>query len=128
MKKCIYGGGSLASVGTLTEWPTIHDDETQGFALSWPYEFKYAEGTGYDTVIINNGRVGMTGKDYMGPWNADGQPIYYDEDNVSHVYDLTDADQVALLKAAREDNGDVYGGGKGIAGDRYVMMARPSKM
>jgi hypothetical protein len=121
VKKCIYGGGSLASVGTLTEWPTIHDDETQGFALSWPYEFKYAEGTGYDTVIINNGRVGMTGKDYMGPWNANGQPIYYDEDNVSHVYDLTDADQVALLKAAREDNGDVYGGGKGIAGDRYVM-------
>ena len=121
VKKCVYGGGSLASVGTLTEWPTIHDDETQGFALSWPYEFKYAEGTGYDTVIINNGRVGMTGKDYMGPWNANGQPIYYDEDNVSHVYDLTDTDQVALLKAAREDNGDVYGGGKGIAGDRYVM-------
>ena len=121
VKKCVYGGGSLASVGTLTEWPTIHDDETQGFALSWPYEFKYAEETGYDTVIINNGRVGMTGKDYMGPWNTNGQPIYYDENNVSHVYDLTDADQVALLKAAREDNGDVYGGGKGIAGDRYVM-------
>ena len=120
VKKCVYGGGSLASVGTLTEWPTIHDDETQGFALSWPYEFKYAEETGYDTVIINNGRVGITGKDYMGPWNANGQPIYYDE-NGSHVYDLNDADQVALLKAAREDNGDVYGGGKGIAGDRYVM-------
>ena len=121
VKKCVYGGGSLASVGTITEAPTIHDDETQGFALSWPFEFKYAEETGYDTVIINNGRVGMTGKDYMGPWNANGQPIYYDENNVSHVYDLTDADQVALLKAAREDNGDVYGGGKGIAGDRYVM-------
>ena len=120
VKKCVYGGGSLASVGTLTEWPTIHEDETQGFALSWPFEFKYAEGTGYDTVIINNGRVGITGKDYMGPWNTNGQPIYYDENGI-HVYDLNDVDQVALLKAAREDNGDVYGGGKGIAGDRYVM-------
>ena len=120
VKKCVYGGGSLASVGTITEAPTIHDDETQGFALSWPFEFKYAENTGIDSVIINNGRVGLTGKDYMGPWNANGQPIYYD-DNGSHVYDLTDADQVALLKAAREDNGDVYGGGRGIAGDRYVM-------
>ena len=125
VKKCVYGGGSLASVGTLTEWPTIHDDETQGFALSWPYEFKYAEGTGYDTVIINNGRVGITGKDYMGPWNASGQPIYYEPNDVNQVnprvYDLGNTDQVALLKAAREDNGDVYGGGKGIAGDRYVM-------
>ena len=120
VKKCVYGGGSLASVGTITEAPTIHDDETEGFALSWPFEFKYAENTGIDSVIINNGRVGLTGKDYMGPWNANGQPIYYD-DSGSHVYDLTDADQVALLKAAREDNGDVYGGGRGIAGDRYVM-------
>ena len=125
VKKCVFGGGEMASVGTLTEWPTKHENESLCFALSWPYEFKYAAGTGYDTVIINNGRVGMTGKDYMGPWNASGQPIYYrpnDEDQDDpQVYDLTDADQVALLKAAREDNGDVYGGGKGKAGNRYTM-------
>ena len=50
---------------------------------------------------------------------------YYEPNDVNQVnprvYDLGNADQVALLKAAREDNGDVYGGGKGIAGDRYVM-------
>ena len=122
VKKGVYGGGELASVGTITEEPIKHGEEEviKDFALSWPYEFKYAEGTGYDTVIINNGRVGITGKDYMGPWNAAGQPIYYDETG-SHVYDLTNADQVALLKAAREDNGDVFGGGKGKAGDRYEM-------
>ena len=125
VKKCVYGGGELSSVGTLTEWPTIHDDVEQGFALSWPFEFKYEENTGIDSVIVNNGRIGITGKDYMGPWNANGQPVYYDEDDENQVtpivYDLTNADQVALLKEAREDNGDVYGGGKGIAGDRYVM-------
>ena len=122
VKKGVYGGGELASVGTITEEPIKHGEEEviKDFALSWPYEFKYAEGTGIDSVIINNGRVGITGKDYMGPWNTAGQPIYYDETG-SHVYDLTNAEQVALLKAAREDNGDVFGGGKGKAGDRYEM-------
>ena len=41
-----------------------------------------------------------------------------------HVYNLNPSDtinEIAKLKKAREDNGDVFGGGKGVAGDRYVM-------
>lgn len=125
VKKCVFGGGEMASVGTLTEWPTKHENETQCFALSWPYEFKYQVNTGIDSVLVTGGRIGLTGKDYMGPWNASGRPVYYEPGDVNQVnpieYDLNDEDQVESLKAIREDNGDVYGGGKGKAGERYTM-------
>lgn len=125
VKKCVYGGGEMASVGTLTEWPTKHENETKCFALSWPYEFKYQAKTGIDTVLVTGGRIGLTGKDYMGPWNSAGEPIYYAESDVNQLtpikYDLTTTDGANALKEKREDNGDVYGGGKGKAGNRYTM-------
>ncbi len=94
VQKNVYGGGELASVGTInsyTEHPEPEESTTNStFNLSWPYEFVYAENTGTATIKVTGGRIGITGKDVMG--------------NVE-----------------KEDNGDIYGGGKGIAGDRYVM-------
>lgn len=91
VKKSVYGGGEMASVGYITNsiiHPETGDNST--FNLSWPWEFVYAEGTGNANVVVNGGRVGITGKDEMG-------------------------------NGKKEDNGDIYGGSKGLVGDRYVM-------
>lgn len=122
VKKNVYGGGEMASVGiinyTLKAWrdtkeaaeadgnvvfknpdpetnkyaayATIvkHDDEANSFALSWPYKYEYFPGyEGKTNITITGGRVGLTSAE--------------DENN----------------PFADKDNGDVYGGGKGIAGD-----------
>ena len=120
IKKCVYGGGKLGSVGTIYNDSIKHPDETQNFALSWPYEFNYKNNTGRATVNVTGGRIGITGKDYMGPWNKQGQPIYY-KNGQEKVYNLSDADDVKKLKKAREDNGDVFGAARGVVGDRYLM-------
>ena len=84
----VYGAGSMASVGKIKE--TIkHDNADEGFALSWPYEFKFETQKdandqdvptgGKATININGGHIGTT--------YADG--------------------------------GDVYGSARGEAGDRY---------
>ena len=129
VKKNVYGGGERGSVGLIDysinadhEFINItkHENEANSFALSWPYKYEYFEGfTGNTHVNITGGRIGITGKDFMGPWNASGTPMVMI--NGEYVaYDGSEAHQAAL-KAAREDNGDVYGGGHGIAGDRYDM-------
>jgi hypothetical protein len=67
----VYGAGSMASVGTVTsetEHREITDEGTpnevvHGFALSWPYEFVFAEGTGKATINITGGHIGITGTD-----------------------------------------------------------------
>ena len=112
IRKSVYGGGEMASVGVIdyraketTSEPAAdkvkigpidgktyyyenivkHGDETKEFALSWPYEFKYVTGfEGATHVNITGGRLGLKGSD---------------ED------------------ATLTDNGDVYGAGKGLAGD-----------
>ena len=112
IRKSVYGGGEMASVGVIdyraketTSEPAAdkvkigpidgktyyyenivkHGDETKEFALSWPYEFKYVDGfEGATHVNITGGRLG-----------------------------LKDSDKDDSLT----DNGDVYGAGKGMAGD-----------
>ena len=112
IRKSVYGGGEMASVGVIdyraketTSEPAAdkvkigpiggktyyyenivkHGDETKEFALSWPYEFSYVSGyEGATHVNITGGRLGLKGSD---------------ED------------------ATLTDNGDVYGAGKGLAGD-----------
>ena len=112
IRKSVYGGGEMASVGIInyraaetTSEPAAdkvkigpidgktyyyenivkHGDETKEFALSWPYEFKYVDGfEGATHVNITGGRLG-----------------------------LKDSDKDDSLT----DNGDVYGAGKGMAGD-----------
>jgi len=99
IKKSIYGGGNMGSVGKLIGTPVVHNTEkTSGmgagalydFGLSWPVELQYVQGTGNTSVTVTGGRIGITGKDVM------------------------------VTGGEREDNGDIYGGSKGEPADRYV--------
>ena len=132
VKKSVYGGGELASVGIIncraevvteepsadkvvvkheegsSEWTiysnmvnhtgsTKEDGAVYDFGLSWPYEFQYVPTyDGKTHVHISGGRIGLT----------------KDEDGVNNPFEDF-------------DNGDVYGGGKGKAGDYkdYVFCA-----
>ena len=115
VRKSVYGGGEMASVGIMDcrvkidnnatdpvytegtdkyvyEHFHSHLDENNGFALSWPFHFENAPGYFGEThVNITGGRIGVANGD-------------------------TDINT---------DNGDVYGGGKGIAGEykNYVYCA-----
>ena len=101
VRKSVYGGGEMASVGILDcrvdengNYINVHShlEGDDGFALSWPYHFENAQGYfGATHVKVTGGRIGV----------ADG------DDDIN------------------TDNGDVYGGGKGIAGDykNYVFCA-----
>ena len=123
IRKSVYGGGEMASVGvincraaeltsgTSTEGKVYfhdtesnkdfyyenmvkHADATKEFALSWPYEFNYVDGyEGATHVNITGGRLGL----------------------------ITEGGRFGLSSADTDtgfdDNGDVYGAGKGQAGD-----------
>ena len=151
IKKCIYGGGEMASVGIInyilddTQYNTENDvpagklifridpetnkyvvyknivkhvDEEKSFALSWPYQLDYIQDyKGNSYVNIYGGRIGITGKDFMGPFNADGNPLDSNGNVLSE--DKDNKADAKKIKDARLDNGDVFGGGKGFAGDRY---------
>ena len=128
VKKSVYGGGELASVGHITD-SIKHDSVTSSplyhpLNISWPYQFDYENGTGIATVNVKGGRIGIAGKDFMGPWDENGNPIkeYRLVNGVvdTVLFDLTNTDDIDKLKKARKDNGDVFGGGKGIAGPRYT--------
>lgn len=117
VKKSVYGGGEMASVGIIdcrvkidntTDDPVYtdatgkyvyeknhkHNHEDNDFILSWPYHFENREGYyGTTHVNITGGRIGL----------------YSSQENTFED----------------KDNGDVCGGGKGIAGDfnNYVFCA-----
>ena len=102
VKRNVYGGGELASVGIFNyeveldgegkptdNYKSIvkHDNVDNGFALSWPYKVQYLPNyTGNTYINVYGGRLGVS-----------------DADNTW------------------KDNGDIYGGSKGKAGDRYDM-------
>jgi len=90
----VYGGGSMGSVGTITNWEDTltvakHQDirvvdgkdVVYGLGLSWPYKFEYVDTTGTATVTVTGGRIGIDDTNY----------------------------------------GDVYGAPRGKAGDRYAV-------
>ena len=116
IKKSVYGGGELATIGSYAD--TTKHTASHPFNVSWPYEFVYKAGTGTASINMTGGRIGITGKDYMGPWalgtgsqgqdtliavNAQGTPL-----SSSQIDD------------ARQDNGDLYGGCKGKPMERYI--------
>ena len=97
----VYGGGEMASVGTI-KTTTKHEESgtnAHPFYLSWPYELVYDSITIYPagtriltgkaTVNVTGGRIGITGKD--GP-----------------------------TEETEKDNGDIYGGSKGMAFEPYT--------
>ena len=113
VKKSVYGGGELATVGVIDYKNAVKhgvDDpnsQIYDFGLSWPYKFTFVPYVGNKIggtthVSITGGRIGITGKDYTGPDAIEGVTLTDDQ-----------------KKARREDNGDVYGGGKGKVGPRY---------
>ena len=98
VRKSVYGGGEMASVGIINYTHVVkNEDASNGFVLSWPYQFEYIpylDGGplgGATHVNITGGRIGA----------KTGDPDIH------------------------TDNGDVYGAGKGIAGDYndYVFCA-----
>ena len=125
VKKSVYGGGEMASVGIIDSSVKIdnsaddddivytegtganvqnyvyqhnhkHNETNNSFALSWPYEFNYTpDFEGATHVKVTGGRVGLNSEE--------------DQDNPFED----------------KDNGDVYGGGKGVAGNYtdYVFCA-----
>ena len=95
VQKNVYGGGEMATVGLVdyaaaAEAGNKHDDVDNGFALSWPYKLDFRT---YDDAGLSDAIGGTCYINITG--GSLGKP------------NLT------------IDNGDVYGGGKGIAGDRY---------
>ena len=106
----IYGGGNLGSVGTITS-TTKHESLTDGFGLSWPYKFEYAENTGKTTINLYGGRIGLSGKDYFGPRDDDNKPIAINPDGSTN-HELS----VSEINEREIDNGDIFGGSKGQIG------------
>ena len=92
VKRTVYGGGEMATVGLVDlEKTKAQEHQGSGFELSWPYEYAFIqEKGGTANITITGGRIGLSGKDKI---NSD----------------------------VEEDNGDIYGGGKGKAGNRYRM-------
>ena len=106
----VYGGGKMGSVGTIINDTTLtrHTDVESEFALSWPYEFVYKPNTGNTNIVITGGRLGFTGKDNFEM--VDGHWSYLSTPSTDNLPE----------GAKRLDNGDVFGGGKGQVGDRYM--------
>ena len=74
----VYGGGSMGPVGTIIS-EVKHDSEENGFALSWPYEFVFKEGTGKATVNITGGHIGtrdLDGGDVFGSTRGEAGDRY----------------------------------------------------
>jgi hypothetical protein len=117
IKKNVYGGGNFASVGLMNynsrkvgekyeyKYITKHESLTNGFGLSWPYEFQYIKAAptdthapggnaigGKTTVHITGGRIGTetgdgTGNVYGG---SKGMVSLYKEDNKTLITDVNE--------------------------------------
>ena len=117
IQKSVYGGGEMATVGVIKNDSVAHRSENTEFALSWPYKMNYEANTGKTEINVTGGRLGITGSDYMGPYamiNDQLTPVKYNDQGNPVALTETEIDD------AKEDNGDVYGGGKGFAAQRYL--------
>ena len=117
IQKSVFGGGEMATVGVIKNDSVAHRSETTEFALSWPYKMNYEANTGKTEINVTGGRIGITGSDYMGPYamiNGQLTPVQYNDQGTAIPLTETEIDD------AKEDNGDVYGGGKGFAAQRYL--------
>lgn len=100
ISRSVYGGGAMASVGLFTQKGSAHTNPATTFALSWPYEFEYSDiydlngavTTGKTEVTVKGGHIG--------------------------TYCVLASDNLYALA----NSGDVYGGSRGMAGNRYDFV------
>ena len=113
VEKNVYGGGNFASVG-LMNYNSSEDgktynyikkhDTTNGFGLSWPYEFQYIKAAptdgalggnaigGKTTVNITGGRIGTTANAGYGNvfGGSKGMVTFKKEDNETLITDVNE--------------------------------------
>ena len=132
----VYGAGSMGSVGRITnvaDTATVakHADENNGFALSWPYEFKYQEGTGKATINITGGHIGTTvadGGDVYGAARGEAGDryatahlarVHETEVNINFPYSLAEDDD-EMTYMTNSANACITGAVHGSGQDGYV--------
>ncbi len=142
----VYGAGSMGSVGTITNITDTlsaakHSNVDNSFALSWPYKFEFAEGTGKATVNITGGHVGnnqQDGGDVYGSARGEAGDryltahlAYVGESEVNVNYSAQDmATAEAAIADIETDNsipcitGSVHGSGEDgyVYGDTHVTL------
>ena len=136
----VYGAGSMGAVGTVIS-EEEHANENDGFALSWPYKFVFAEGTGKATVNVTGGHVGtlnIDGGDVFGSARGEAGDRYataklafVKETEVTINYSAADmATAQSKLSTMETDytvpciTGAVHGSGEDgyVYGDTHVTM------
>ena len=143
--RSVYGGGAMASVGTITNAAdTIqgksgkHASDTESFALSWPYKFEFAPNTGKAMVNVTGGHIGtrqLDGGDVYGSSRGEAGDRYkmahlawVNETEVNINYSAT-ADMTSET-AIQDDfttqciTGSVHGSGENgyVYGDAKVTL------
>ena len=91
VKKSIYGGGEMASVGYITD-SIKHPETGANSTFNLSWPYEFTYANGTGTATIE-----ITG----GRIGVTGKDV--------------------MGNVVKEDNGDLYGGGKGLVGNRYVM-------
>ena len=112
VKKNVYGGGYLASVGLINfnsdaagnfNYVKKHEDLSNSFALSWPYEHQYIAAAPNDAASVDGG-AGVEGAGIGGKATV--------TITGGHIGDTTD-----------NTTGYVFGGSKGKTMERYAEAA-----
>ena len=127
IEKNVYGGGNYASVG-LMNYNSSEDgktynyikkhDTTNGFGLSWPYEFQYIQAAptddapggkaigGKTTINITGGRIGTTTSTDNAGYvfgGSKGQVSFKKADNTTPITDIDEqVDAEAFCANVRE--------------------------
>ena len=114
----VYGGGSIASVGTFEE-SNVNAGKTddKGKELDPYWIHVYLEGTGVSTVNVSGGRIGPRDTDLFydndNNYLLDGDNLKLDSDEEKAAKQKADLyKQFAYLGA---NEGEVYGSGRGLA-------------
>ena len=135
--RAVYGGGAMASVGTITK-ETKHESIENGFGLSWPYAFEFAANTGKATVNVTGGHIGtrqLDGGDVYGSSRGEAGDRYdmaklalTNETEVNINYPTTiDMPSVTAIQndfTKQCITGSVHGSGENgyVYGDTHVTL------
>jgi hypothetical protein len=146
--RSVYGGGAMASVGTITNYATLettdkHSSETNSFALSWPYKFVFdtEKENGKATVNVTGGHIGtrdIDGGDVYGSSRGEAGDRYEmaqlaytreTEVNINYTspYELGENDTEETIQndfSTQCITGSVHGSGENgyVYGDTHVTL------